>query len=574
MFKFIAIIFLGLLSFTSCFSANDLDKTLIKYYQENKVQGKNITVDDYGYVRRLYLDLAGRIPTTDEQKAFVLFQSPDKKTQLIDKLLFSEDYVNNFYNMFADMLRVRPERLSDNTGQLRGYPYMQYVRDSLRSDKPYHVWVTEMLTATGRFTQNPATSYLLRDNGMGLDNLATTMQIFLGKNLACAQCHDDPFQDYSQKQYYELFAFFGNQENRLNVVDYRKKQDDIDAGVKKITGQDRIDNNVRQLLSSNLYSISDDPKKQIRLPHDYQYSDAKPNDIVLPVSLDRKIKTEDNRREKIAEWVTMQPDFANTIANRIWSEIVGQPLVSPIDNFNINDTPEGKILQHLGDVLRNSNYSIKTLIRHIVTSDFYSRISFSGKPDEYKFQSVFLKRMSSYQLWDSILTLVLDDPNYTRINFQEYSKLVELDFEKIDAQMILDRVAAIRKYDEELNKKFLKFKGIDLVRACFLLNRNGFTGIFTKEFGSSDRTLVDASDNQGSISQVLLLMNSPLTELISSSESQLIRSYIKENKNKEIIFMSIMGRLPTLAEKSIIATVDDKDLIWSLVNAREFLFRK
>jgi hypothetical protein len=574
MFKFIAIICLGLLSFTSCFSANDLDKTLIKYYQENKVQGKNITVDDYGYVRRLYLDLAGRIPTTDEQKAFVLFQSPDKKTQLIDKLLFSEDYVNNFYNMFADMLRIRPERLSDNTGQLRGYPYMQYVRDSLRSDKPYNVWVTEMLTATGRFTQNPATSYLLRDNGMGLDNLATTMQIFLGKNLACAQCHDDPFQDYSQKQYYELFAFFGNQENRLNVIDYRKKQDDIDAGVKKITGQDRIDNNVRQLLSSNLYSISDDPKKQIRLPHDYQYSDAKPNDIVLPVSLDRKIKTEDNRREKIAEWVTMQPDFANTIANRIWSEIVGQPLVSPIDNFNINDTPEGKILQHLGDVLRNSNYSIKTLIRHIVTSDFYSRISFSGKPDEYNFQSVFLKRMSSYQLWDSILTLVLDDPNYTRINFQEYSKLVELDFEKIDAQMILDRVAAIRKYDEELNKKFLKFKGIDLVRACFLLNRNGFTGIFTKEFGSSDRTLVDASDNQGSISQVLLLMNSPLTELISSSESQLIRSYIKENKNKEVIFMSIMGRLPTLAEKSIIATVDDKDLIWSLVNAREFLFRK
>jgi hypothetical protein len=571
---FITTLLIGLFSFTSCFGFNDLDKTLIDFYQKNKVQGKNLVIDDYGYVRRLYLDLAGRIPTTDEQRAFILSQSPDKKIQLVDKLLFSEDYVNNFYNMFADMLRIRPERLSDNTGQLRGYPYIQYVRDSLRSDKPYDKWVTEMLTATGRLTQNPATAYLLRDNGMGLDNLATTIQIFIGKNLACAQCHDDPFQDYSQKQYYELYAFFGNQENRMNVSDYRKKQDEIDAGIKKITGQDRIDNNVRQLLASNLYNISDNPKKEIRLPHDYQYPDAKPNDIVSPISLDRKVKSLKNRREEFAKWLIAQPDFSHTISNRVWIEIVGQTLLWPMDNFDINDSPEGEILKHLGKFLKDNNYSLKALIRHIVTSDFYSRVAYSDDIDNYKFQSVLLKRLSSYQLWDSILTLVLDDPNYTRISFQEYSKLVELDFDEINAQMLLDRVAAIRAYDQELSKRFLKFKGIDLVRSCFLLNRTGFTGIFTKEFGSSDRTLIDASDNQGSISQVLLLMNSPLTELISSPESQLIRSYTKENKNKDVIFTSIMGRLPTLAEKSIITSADEQDLVWSLVNSREFLFRK
>ena len=327
-------------------------------------------------------------------------------------------------------------------------------------------------------------------------------------------------------------------------------------------------------MASNLYDISDNLKKEIRLPHDYQYSDAKPNDVVSPVSLDRKVKSSKNRREDFTKWLITQPDFSHTIANRVWYEIVGQPLLAPIDNFDINDSPEGKILQHLGQILRDSGYSLKTLIRHIVTSDFYSRVAYSGDMNEYRFQSVVLKRITSYQLWDSILTLVLDDPNYTRINFQEYSKLVELDFDKIDAQMLLDRVATIRAYDEELNKKFLKFKGIDLVRSCFLLSRTGFTGIFTKEFGSSDRTLVDASDNQGSISQVLLLMNSPLTELISSPESQLVRAYAKENKNKDIIFISIMGRLPTLAEKSIIASADEKDLIWSLVNSREFLFRK
>lgn len=563
------------MSCMASFANNDLDKNLSSYYKENKVQGKNVVIDDYGFVRRLYLDIAGRIPTTEEQTAYVAYQSPEKKTQLIDKLLFTEDYVNNFYNMFADMLRIRPERLSDNTGQLRGYPYMQYVRDALREDKKYNIWVSEMLTATGRFSQNPATSYLLRDNGMGLDNLATTTQLFLGKNISCAQCHDDPFQDYSQKQYYELFAFFAPQENRISDPDFRKKQDQIDEDIKKITGTDRIDNNVRQLLSSNLYAISDNPKKEIRLPHDYQYSDAKPNDVVHPVSLDGKVKDiKEDKRDEFAKWVTKQPEFAYTIVNRIWANIIGAPLVGPIDNYNIDDTPEGKVLRYLGDYFIQNNYSIKSLIRLIVTSDFYSRVAYDGASESYKNQSPLLKRLSSYQLWDSLLTLVLDDPNYTRINFAEYSKLIELDLKTVTGQQLLDRVQKIRDYDTELNKKFLKYKNIDLVRACFLLNRNGFTGLFTKEFGSSDRTLIDASDNDGSISQVLLLMNSPINDLVSAPESQLVRAFKKTNSDKNVIFTSILGRLPTIQEKSAIATLTEQDLIWSLLNSREFLFRK
>ena len=554
---------------------NDLDKNLISYYKENKVQGKNIVIDDYGFVRRLYLDIAGRIPTTEEQNAYVTYQSPEKKTQLIDKLLFTEDYVNNFYNMFADMLRIRPERLSDNTGQLRGYPYMQYVRDALREDKKYNEWVSEMLNASGQFSQNPATSYLLRDNGMGLDNLATTTQLFLGKNISCAQCHDDPFQDYSQKQYYELFAFFASQENRISDPNFKKNQDRIDAEIKEITKTDRIDNNARQLLSSNLFAISDNPKKEVRLPHDYQYTDAKPNDVVHPVSLDGKVKDiKDNKRAEFAKWVTTQPEFAYTIVNRIWDNIVGTPLINPIDNYNIDDTPEGKVLRYLGDYFIQNNYSIKNLIRLITTSDFYSRVAFDGSLESYKHQSPLLKRLSSYQLWDSILTLVLDDPNYTRINFAEYSKLIELDLDEVTGQQVLDRLEQIRNYDAELNKRFLKYKGIDLVRACFLLNRNGFTGLFTKEFGSSDRTLIDASDNNGSISQVLLLMNSPINDLVSAPESQLVRAFKKTNSDKNVIFSSILGRLPTIQEKSAIATLPEQDLIWSLLNSREFLFRK
>lgn len=556
-------------------ATNDLDKELTKYYSSNKITGKNEKVSDYTLARRLYIDLAGRIPTTAELKAFVTYKSPVKTTQLVDKLLFSEDYVNNFYNLFADMLRVRPERLSDGVALLKSFPYIQYIRDNLREDKPYDVWVSEMLTATGKFTDNPATGYYLRDNGMGLDNLATTVQIFIGKDIACAQCHDDPFQDYTQKQFYQLYAFLGQQDTRTTRKDYKTILDKVDSEIREITKKDRIDNGVRQLLSANLFSISFNPAKTVRLPHDYKYDDAKPNDVMGAISLDGKIRSDSKSDNRIAfaKWVTTQDDFSYAIVNRLWAEIVGKPLISPIVNFNTKDYAEGAIVEFLGKYLRDNNYSLKRVIRLIVESDFYTRSSYTGPIESYKNQSLLVKRMSPYQVWDSVLTLVLSDPNYTRINFSEYSKKVNIEWETVSGQKLLDQMKSISAYERGFSDKFLKYKGIDLVRSAYLLTRNNFVGTFLKEFGSSDRILIDNSNNEGSITQILVLMNSPLQGLISAKESQLIQSYEREGKQKDIIFISMMGRTPTFEERSIIDRTPVEDLVWILSNTREFLFR-
>lgn len=562
-----------LTSFAS--ATNDLDKELSKYYTSNKITGKNEKVSDYTLARRLYIDLAGRIPTTEELKAFVTYKSPVKTTQLVDKLLFSEDYVNNFYNLFADMLRVRPERLSDGVALLKSFPYIQYIRDNLRTDKPYDVWVSEMLTATGKFTDNPATGYYLRDNGMGLDNLATTVQIFIGKDIACAQCHDDPFQDYTQKQFYQLYAFLGQQDTRTTRKDYKTILDKVDAEIREITKKDRIDNGVRQLLSANLFDINFNPVKTVRLPHDYKYDDAKPNDVMSAITLDGKIRSDSksDNRVAFAKWVTTQNDFSYAIVNRLWAEIVGKPLISPIVNFNTKDYTEGAIVEFLGKYLRDNNYSLKKVIRLIVESDFYTRTSYTGPMETYRNQSLLVKRMSPYQVWDSVLTLVLSDPNYTRINFSEYSKKVDIDWETVSGQKLLDQMKDINEYERSFSDKFLKYKGIDLVRSAYLLSRNSFVGTFLKEFGSSDRILIDNSNNEGSITQILVLMNSPLQGLISARESQLIQSYEREGKQKDIIFISMLGRVPTFEERSIIDRTSVEDLVWILSNTREFLFR-
>lgn len=548
---------------------NDLDKELQSFYSKNSVKGVATKIDDNTWIRRTYLNVAGRIPTLKEINEFAQYKSPTKKEKVIDKVLNSEDYVNNLYNFWADILRIRPERLSDDVGLLKSYPYMDYVRNSIRTDKPYNKFVYDLLTATGRYSDNGATGYILRDNGTPLDNLATTLQIFTATDLSCAQCHDDPFQDYTQRQFFEMAAFFTTVDNRESRREYGDILKRVDQEIKEITKKDRIDNGVRQLLASNLFNLKNNDGKMIKLPHDYKYKDGKPFEEVVPVSLDGRIKnTTKDKRDTISEWITTHDNFSYAIANRMWKHIVGAPLINPEINFIINDHKEGQVVKYLGDYLESHNYSVRELIRHIISSDFYNRVAYTGNMVNYNHQSVLVQRLSAYQLWDSILTFILPDTNYSRVVFQKYADLIEIDWANVNGKLLLDKMEDIRKYDREMSVNFLKYKNIELVRSAYVMNKNSFVGQFLKEYGSSDRILIDSSDNGGSITQLLVMMNSPVMELVTSKESLIT------NLDKKDIFLTVYSRLPTLEEKDLITKTEEKDLIWALVNSREFLFKK
>lgn len=551
------------------FAVNSLDLVLNKFYSEKSVKGDASKADEYTWIRRVYLDLAGRIPKPQEIDSFIKNKESDKRQKTIDSILNSEDYVNNYYNFWADLFRIRPEKLSDDVGLLKSYPYMSYIRKFIREDVSYKQLVYELLTASGRYSDNAATGYMLRDNGMPLDNLATSLQLFIGKDIACAQCHDDPFQDYTQRQFYQMASFFNSLNNRENRKDYADILKKIDSQIKEITKQDRIDNNVRQLLASNLFNLKDDDAKVLKLPHDYKYSDAKPFDVVEPVSLDGKIKNlKNNKRETVSEWIIEHPDFVNSISNRIWQSIVGKGLVENEVNFSLQDEKYGKILEFLGNYLKENNYSIKGLLRLITNSDFYNRVAYTRDYESYDFQSVLVKRLSSYQIWDSLLTMILPDVNYTRVSLEEYSDLIEIDWNTVDGKNLLIRTEQLKEYDRQLYSNILKYKNIDLVRANFILNKNSFVGLFLKEYGCSDRILIDSSNDKGSITQVLTIMNSPVMELLLDKKSQL------NNVKKDNLFINILSRPSNIQENNIIQKAEHNDVIWALINSREFLFRK
>ncbi|MEM1297591.1 MAG: DUF1549 domain-containing protein, partial [Verrucomicrobiota bacterium] len=150
--------------------------------------------NDEVFLRRIYLDLAGRIPSYEEAEAFLSDSDPDKRANLIDTLLDSPAYVSNYLNFWSDILRIRSKLTKNNSGQ----PYHDWVRKALMQNKPYDQFVSELITARGYLWENGAAGFYIRDNGMPLDHLAMASQVFLGTQLQCAQCHDHPYDDWTQ----------------------------------------------------------------------------------------------------------------------------------------------------------------------------------------------------------------------------------------------------------------------------------------------------------------------------------------------------------------------------------------
>ena len=202
--------------------ANQID-TLVASELRNKRLKMPKGVDDTTLCRRVYLDIVGRPPTSAELRDFL---KSKERPALIKKLINSKGYVHHMYSFWADLLRVKRD-LNDNVGQLYGDAYIEWLKEQIRANTPYNKLTKDLLGANGNIWENPATGYLLRDLGMPLDNLSNTTQIFLGIDMACAQCHDHPFDDWTQMDFYKTAAFFAQ-------VQTKNSQDGVKQHIKEL----------------------------------------------------------------------------------------------------------------------------------------------------------------------------------------------------------------------------------------------------------------------------------------------------------------------------------------------------
>ncbi len=318
-------------------------------------QSFNEPASDEIFLRRIYLDVVGRIPTLEETTDFL--QSPDqhKCADLIDKLLDSYGYVSRQFNFYADLLRVK-----SRDKNIIGQPYIDYIKDSLAENKPYDEFVRELLTAEGPMMQkgNGQVGYFLRDVAMPEDNMSNTIRIFLGTRLECAQCHDHPFDKWTQRQYYEMVAFTGGMSYRPRRPDSEYSQELMALRRKKGQIEPELFPILRNIIQPMTYGIQGSGTGLARLPEGFMGDDGEESEIIKGKTMfgelslvDAKIPElrrpnrvgknpqiipgarEVNSRARFAEWLTdpENPRFAQVIANRLWKQALGLGLIEPVD---------------------------------------------------------------------------------------------------------------------------------------------------------------------------------------------------------------------------------------------------
>jgi hypothetical protein len=405
-------------------AAAEIDHLVESANQEKKIE-PNPIIDDATFLRRSYLNIIGRIPTYIEAKLFLDRESEDKREKLIEELTNSPGFSSRLFNFYANLLRL-------NTSQEQfGLGWHIWLRDAVKANRPYDEIVNQMLSASGHCSTNPEVGYYLRDRGMLLDNVSNTAKVFLGTQIGCAQCHDDPFEDWTQKEYYQLAAF-GSEINYSSaeankkireVVEYKAKLrgEKPAAQLTKKEARERLRlskseaRDLRTLFRNfNNNSISQKDGKTLKLPTDYQYNDGKPNDVVSPHVLFGAIPTsaaDGSRLQQFADWTTSRsnPMFSKVIANRMWKHALGYGLVEPVDNWtDRSNIAHEEVLEVLVQILHTTDFDLRETLRVIYHTKLFQREACDFEITDgrvHDFRGPLLRRMSAEELYDSLLTL-------------------------------------------------------------------------------------------------------------------------------------------------------------------------
>jgi len=356
-----------------------IDQHILQRLQAEKVTPSPLA-DDAEFVRRLHLDLTGQIPTPERTLAFLKDTDPTKRAKLIDELLAGSDFGKHQADIWQVLLLPRT---SDNRAVQRD-PMIKWLQENFNSGKPWDKFVQELLTASGTPDKNGAVTYYL-SNGT-VDKLTdSTTRLFLGVQLQCAQCHNHPFTDWKQTDYWHMAAFF------LKV-----QVDQVRAGAAGNGANPGVQEVERPRRGRNALPVS----AKILPPQFLQGAEL-------------KVENGKPLRPILADWMTSpsNPYFSKAMVNRTWAQLFGRGLVNPVDDMHEGNAPSHpELLDTLATQFAANGFDLKYLVRSLCNTQAYQR---SSKPhgDNAEASPLLYARMavrvlSPEQLYDS-LTQVL-----------------------------------------------------------------------------------------------------------------------------------------------------------------------
>lgn len=566
-----------------------IDNVLNKQYIEAKVTPLP-RINDDAFVRRSYLTIIGRNPTYAEYEMFSKAVNPNKRRGLIQFLIKHPGFVSHSFNFWAESLRLR-DKLS-NINNFSGGPYIDYIKDSIAANKPYTKFVSDLLTASGSYYDNPATGYFYRDLGMPMDNLIATGKVFMGTDIGCAQCHDDPFQDFTQLQFYKMAALFnqvelrGRGKDKDPAVAARQKalREEVDTLIKADPTKNRgLNNQINNFVAAMRANLEVEPKRELKLPHDYKYTDAKPQDIVIPSVLYGKsvVKHKEDMRLDVVEWLVNpeHPTFTKNIVNRYWKWVFGKHIIDDYDNIHDSNKLDNDLMNVLAKIMVGVGYDSRQFLHVLYNTKLFQRELYDGaytNSDKFVFIGPVKQRLTAEQLWDSVLSIAIDKPDTFKLTFQdEYVKVMQYSIEDLTINRLKQKQDEYQKIIRSKYDMATKVRNFTLVRASEV-NDNNSVNTILEQLGRSDRELIDTSSREGSVTQVISFMNGQLAEIAVNKDTYLAKSVAGKDPSQtiDIIFKSILARTSTIDEKSKFIGVQDDDIIWALVNSSEFKFNK
>nr|WP_271895274.1 DUF1549 domain-containing protein [Rubripirellula sp.] len=563
----------------------------------------NPPVSDVQFVRRVYLDLIGRIPTQKELINFYEDKRKDRRARLIDNLLESPGHESHMFNWLGDMLRVKDDYYRIG----KTWTFHTWLKSQLRENRPWDELVHDMLTAEGRLGENGATAYLLRDASMPLDSLSNTLTTFLGANVACAQCHDHPFAEWTQRDFYEMASFFGS--TAFERVDTRKPA---------ITLRDERFSkaNLVSLLQPNMERVVYEQGRATEFPEDYAYDDAQPGEKAVPKFITwegtrrANVTTTDPRhlRDLFARWMTSpkNPRFAEAIANRIWKKFFGVAVKEPVTDLDVLEKATNpELLKFLAQIMRDVDFDLREFQRVVLNTKAYQQKVSVTPPEgeDFRFSGPLLRRMTAEQAWDSIV-LLLRGPEIDRIKtnhapmmerlvfpfeFENDRKNIAKDREKIFefATTLLDTRQGKKSSKGDggrglfmgSSKRKVKLRGENSWMRASELPQPMPPTHFLRVAGQSARAVADDGSTEGGITESLTMMNGEVMESLMGKASDVEAARNKSMRAMQItsLYRTCLSRAPSEQDmEQCISALDQGlnlgDITWALLNSREFLF--
>jgi hypothetical protein len=472
--------------------------------------------DDATFIRRVSIDVAGRLPTVSEVEQFIADPDTAKRDRLVDRLVDSPGYADYFSNKWATVLR---NKRRNGTDVQYTYKFHGWIRRALRENMPYDQLVRGVLTATGDPETHPPVAWY-REVSTSTQQMEDVAQLFLGMRMACAKCHHHPFERWSQQDYYGFEAFFSQ------------------VGLKNSKFNPNVNQPDMVYLKTNV-PVSKNPRSQL---------DVKPMGLGGP-ELD--ISPYEDARQYLVDWMAApeNPFFAKALVNRYWKHFFGRGIVDPEDDLRVTNPPSNpELLNALAKHFLDHRFDLKDLVRTICKSNVYQ---LSSEPTEFNsndqqsFSSFYPRRLTAEVLYDAVNS-VADTPS----NFGT----------------IPQGTTAVQLPDNGFNNYFLEVFGkpeaesacecersaeANLSQSLHLLNSGDVQGRLQNGQGRAAR--FNRESDRPDAAKVRELYLAAFAREPRPEESEFILSRLADYQNKQQAW---------------------EDVIWAILNAREFQFVK